>query len=229
MKHLLMIRNLTHILREHCAYIVVFVVLIVLCISVNADEIERKGVVSTDAVTRDFITIGSGTSTQRQPFGMFFGYERSASLYTASEMMYSGLITDMGWYKSSTGTVYCPNVKIYLKMTTDTSLTATTWSSMISGATTVLNGTPTYFSVNGWFVFDTTDFIYSNNQNLLVMVETNYGGTGTSTYPQFRYSSSTSKHQYWAADGSAPTGNGTVNDNRPNLIFSMTLSPKFTP
>jgi len=32
------------------------------------------------------ITIGTGTSTQRYPLGHLYGYERSAALYTATEM-----------------------------------------------------------------------------------------------------------------------------------------------
>jgi hypothetical protein len=40
------------------------------------------------------ITIGSGTSTQRYPLGNYFGYERSASLYTSTEIGSSGIISN---------------------------------------------------------------------------------------------------------------------------------------
>ena len=37
-------------------------------------------------VFADTITIGTGTSVQRYPLGSFFGYERSAALYTDAEL-----------------------------------------------------------------------------------------------------------------------------------------------
>jgi len=56
--------------------------------------------------------------------------------------------------------------------------------------------------------------------NLLVLVATNYGGSGGGTNPTIRYSSSTDNHQYWTEDGSAPTGTGTRTSNRPNIRIS---------
>ncbi|MBK7096149.1 MAG: hypothetical protein IPH57_14325 [Saprospiraceae bacterium] len=167
------------------------------------------------------ITIGTGTLTQRQPFGCYFGYERSASIYTSSEIGVNGTITTLGWY---VGTAYSTNIptKIYLKTTTSSTLTSSTWATMISGATLVYDATRNY-TPTGWLTIDIIDYTYPGD-NLLVLCETNYGGGGTSSYPVFRYSTATSQHQYWYQDNSAPTGSGTVNSNRPNIQLNITTS-----
>jgi hypothetical protein len=45
------------------------------------------------------VTIGTGTSTQRYPVGGYYGFERSASLYTASEINLSagGSVLSVAW------------------------------------------------------------------------------------------------------------------------------------
>jgi hypothetical protein len=78
-------------------------------------------------------------------------------------------------------------------------------------------------TANTWKAFTlSTTFNYSAN-NLMVLVETNYGGTGagSSTGPAVRYTSATSKHMYLRADNSAPTGNGTVTSYRPNIRLTF--------
>jgi hypothetical protein len=83
-------------------------------------------------------------------------------------------------------------------------------------------------TANTWKEFTlSTAFNYSGgSNNLMVLVETNYGGTGagTSTGAKVRYTSATSKHMYIRADNSAPTGNGTVSSYRPNIKISITTS-----
>jgi hypothetical protein len=103
---------------------------------------------------------------------------------------------------------------------------------MISGATLVYNGTMSGTTANAWkeFVLSTAFNYTGGTNNLLVLVETNYGGTGTgsSTGAGFRYTSSTSRHMYVRADNSAPTGNGTVSSYRPNIRITIT-SPSGAP
>lgn len=167
------------------------------------------------------ITIGTGTSTQRQPFSPYYGYERSASIYTSAEIGTTGTITTLGWYVG-TGQATTIPTKIYLKTTTGTSFTAGTWASLTSGATLVYNASKT-FSTSGWVTIDITDFTYSGS-NLIVLCETNYGSTGNETYANFRYTSSTSKHEYWDQDDSAPIDNGLVNSQRPNIQITFGAS-----
>ncbi|MCZ2298772.1 MAG: hypothetical protein LC134_04815, partial [Chitinophagales bacterium] len=164
------------------------------------------------------ITIGSGTSTQRYPLGHLWGYERTASLYTTSEMasVAGNNITSIGWYATSTGNA-CPT-KIYLATTATAPLTAVTWANMITGATLVFDGTLTPSPANAWFsVTLTTPFTYSGD-NLLVLVETNYGGTGGGTYPNLQYTTTSANYQEtWTADNAPPTGTGSATTSRTNI------------
>lgn len=172
------------------------------------------------------VTIGSGTSTQRYPLGAYWGYERSASLFTAAEISTSGSITNLAWYPTETSSVSRP-IKIYLKSTSVSSLTSVSWATMISGATLVYNSTTGSIPSNTWFTFLlSSSFLYNGTDNLLVLVETNYGGSGgtTSTNPLCRYSSATSRHQTWTNDYSAPTGTGSVGNSRPNIQITFSAS-----
>jgi hypothetical protein len=116
-------------------------------------------------------------------------------------------------------------IKIYIKQTTATSITSATWATTISGATLVYSGTMAGTTANAWKEFAlSTAFNYAGgSNNLLILVETNYGGTGigTSTGAQVRYTSATKRHMYIRADNTAPTAKGTVNNNRPNLRLTI--------
>lgn len=173
------------------------------------------------------VTIGTGTSTQGYPINCYYGYERSASIYTATEVGKVGSISKVAWYPTLTTTYNVP-VKIYIKQTTATTLTATTWASSISGATLVYSGTMAGTTANAWkeFTLSTAFNFTGGTNNLMVLVETNYGGTGagSSTGAAVRYTSATSKHMYIRADNSAPTGNGTVSSYRPNVKITITTS-----
>lgn len=170
---------------------------------------------------RDVVTIGTGTSTQPQPFGMLYGYERSMSLYLSSEIGISGTITQLQWYVAS-GTNTAKPLKIYLKHTSSSSLSSSIWST--SGATLVYQANVMFHNTGYNYLNLSTSFEYNNSNNLLVMCETDAGGTGISNYPTFRYSSSTSRHQLWRADYNPPTNTGTVNSNRPNIRINIDAS-----
>jgi len=167
------------------------------------------------------VEIGNGTLTQRQPFGIFYDYERDAALYTSAEIGAFGALTALKWY-CGTANPYVVPYKIYLKSTTETTLAATPWATMIADATLMQDATYA-FAQTGWVTFNfATPFIY-NSDNLLVLIETNVGDW-QSAYPYFRYHTGpTGAHQYWYQDGSPPTANGTLNLNRPDIrIFLET-------
>lgn len=169
--------------------------------------------------------IGSGTSTQRQPFGIFFGYERSAAIYTQAQIGSWGLLDIVGWKCSTTSTSAVP-YKIYVKTTTETGFTASTWADFVATATLVKTGTYT-FSSTGWVQFTLdTPFTYASG-NLIVAVETYYGGSGTSPYPYFYYSTgATNSHQYWYADSTPPTSTGSLNTQLPNFLLHLGALPE---
>ena len=164
--------------------------------------------------------VGYGTSAQGQPFYAYWDYTRSAALYTSSDIGRTGTIATIDWYVNTAKTTSIP-IKIYIKTTASSTLTADTWANMISGATLVYNSSRT-FNTTGWYNIDISNYTYSSN-NLLILVEANIG-TWSSDYPTFNYSSATSCHQYWYQDDSAPTGNGSVNSSRPNVQLNFTTA-----
>lgn len=171
------------------------------------------------------VTIGTGTATQIYPLGNYYGFERSASIYTAAEIgSTTGVINRLAWYSNNAGT---PRpIKIYLKTTTSPTLTASTWASQITGATLVYDGSVSP-AANFWNeVYLSKDFAYGGGtNNLLVLVEANFGGRGIgggSAGTSVRYSAAADKHMYIQKDISAPTTEpGTVNNDRPNIQLTF--------
>lgn len=153
------------------------------------------------------------------PFGMWYQYERSATLLTKTEIGGFCFITSLGWEVQAANQETCP-AKIYLKMTPLTSLSAGTWASMIDGATLVYDAS-TSFPVSGWQSVDISDFTYYStvsSTNLLVLCETNYGGNPPN-YPWFWYSltGTVKKHEFWRSNSGPPADNGTTDYLRPNI------------
>jgi len=142
------------------------------------------------------VTIGTGTSTQVYPLGNYYGYERSASLYTSTEIGYSGNVLQLIW-DANTGNLGSRPIKIYLKETALNTLTSEAWSTTISGAVLVYDNSVDPVSGLNTFV-TTSTFNYSGTQNLLVLVEANYGGWGVTGISgnSVKYSNATGKHMY---------------------------------
>lgn len=165
----------------------------------------------------------------RRPLGTWFGFERSAMIYTAADIGASGNITSVGFYLNAVGTPGAAPTKVYLKTTTNaTFAAATTVAAEQMGATLVYDATipAASFTANSWVSVPlTTPFAYNGSSNLEVIVETNAGGTGNegSTGKVFRYSSTgtgTNRAQFWAADNAAPTITGSLSTLRPNIRLS---------
>lgn len=169
------------------------------------------------------VTIGTGTSSAFEPFGTLYGYHRSLGLYTADQIGTTGQIVSLGWNVATAGSDPIP-YKIYMRPTTQTSLTAMLWDDFTQEAWVVKEGTYT-FNTTGWHTI-TLDlpFGYAGD-NLLIGVEANYGGGGGSSYPKFYYTSITDTHQYWRKDTTPPNANGTVNEYLPNLQMTFVTLP----
>ncbi len=181
-------------------------------------------ITGTGGSTGSDVTVGTGTAVQGYPLNCYYGYERSASIYTVAEIGKTGSITKLAYYPTVTTTANVP-VKIYVKMTTASTITSSTWATLTSGATLVYSGTMAGTTANVWKEFAlTTTFNYTGGtNNLMVLVETNYGGTGTGTATGagVRYSTATKKHMIIRKDSSAPTTKGTVSSSRPNIKISI--------
>ena len=178
--------------------------------------------------------IGTGMDDQDFPFNVYYGHGRSLGLYRSDETGGYGYVNSVGWDVQTAMNTTVP-YKIYLMTTTATTLYnfSSTWDDFTSAATLVKEG-EYIFGRTGWhhFEFD-VPFLYDSG-NLLVGVETNYGGYGAGYYnrPKFFYSAYQNLHRYWLADGDSPEGNGEVHSYRPNLLIRTSppvpLTPEFT-
>jgi hypothetical protein len=175
---------------------------------------------SFTALPAGYAQIGTGTSTQIKPFGTTWGYERSAALYTAAQVGSIGALDEIAWYCAATTTTPVP-YKIYAKSTTDAAMTAMTWPSFVASAQLVKEGTYS-FSSSGWKLFELDSPFPYISGNLIIGVETNYGGGGGGSGHTFYYSTGTTgSHQYWNTDNSPSTANGTLNTSLPNVLLHL--------
>src|SRR5690606_28838685 len=163
------------------------------------------------------VEIGTGTTTSRFPLSAYYGYERSAALYTAAEINQQGNIASVSWYANNAKSLARP-IKIYLKSLTTNILVAQNWQTLTDGATLVYDSSVPI--TQGWNTFLLTANFNLQSENLLVLVETNYGGSGAgdgSSGAGVRYTTSTSKHLSTQADTNPPTDNLSLGSSRPNI------------
>ena len=174
----------------------------------------------------------TNTGSVNDPFGSYFGFERSAMIYTSTQIGgTTGNITSIGFYLNSSSTPgEVINCRIYMKMRTNLFTSTSTYATETTGATLVygpLNIPASSFSTAGWVTIPlTTPFNYTGGTNHLeIIIETNTTGAGNegSAAKQFRYSSpgNNQHYQYWNQDTTAPTGNGTRSANRPNVQLTF--------
>ncbi|MFZ1665453.1 MAG: hypothetical protein WAU08_08635, partial [Flavobacteriales bacterium] len=178
----------------------------------------------------------SNDGSVNDPFGSYYGYERTAMIYTPAEIGGTGTITHVGFYVNSLSSPgNAKQVRIYMKERTNLFTANTTYATETTGATLVYgptNNQPASFTANSWkTVALVTPFAYSGGaNNLEVIVETNFGGSGSegSTGKQFRFSTQTNNRYYqnWFADTDPPAGNGTRSTDRPNIqLTGIALAP----
>lgn len=186
---------------------------------------------------------GSNAESARKPYGSYYGFERSAMIYTAAEVGTAGTISTIAFYLNSVSSPVNTPVKIYLKERATNAFSATrvTYPSEVAGAKLVYTGTVTAAeAVAGAWLVKTLDstFYYGGAQNLEVLVETNAGGAGTgeaTVSKSFRYSPSSTpnyRFHWWQADNNPPTGstgtNVALSYYRPNVQFTITPPPACT-
>ncbi|MCB5260569.1 MAG: choice-of-anchor D domain-containing protein, partial [Candidatus Cloacimonetes bacterium] len=192
--------------------------------------------VTVMAAGLQIVDIGTGTATQRFPLGSYYGYERSAALYTAAELgSQNTRISAISWYSSIATTAAVPT-KIYLKTTGASTLTADTWDNMISGAVLLYDQSQTGLAAGDWNLFPLNGtFDVDQGDNLVILVERNFGGGGASTAGGSSagggiYSTPIpGGHLTWNADNNPPTTNGSVAANRPNVRFAYSTYTIDTP
>jgi|GEM_PF-695611 len=195
--------------------------------------------VTQNAFGQTTVTIpaaNTNTGGARFPLGTWFGFERSAMIYTPAQVGGAGFITKVAFYVNAVSSPgQAPNVRVYLKTRTNLFTAATTYATETTGATLVYGPTtilPASLVANQWITLDLlAPYYYAGTENLEVIVETNQGtgGNETSSGKSFRYSTAASSMQTWTADNNAPTGTGTVGGNRPNIQLTMLPPPPCVP
>ncbi|RLD46761.1 MAG: hypothetical protein DRI86_02275 [Bacteroidetes bacterium] len=141
--------------------------------SKNADSTATKSFFCKNSPGGTFV-VGTGISESylygpiyRSSASSSFDYCKYSYLYSAAELSAAGIppgaITKIEWYKINDGaTVGNASLKIYLKNSNQSSLsTATAWTSVINGASNVLDNTAQSIpSTIGWIPFDINSFNY---------------------------------------------------------------------
>ena len=190
--------------------------------------------ISSSFVNAQVIVPAANTNngSVNDPLGTYWGFERSAMIYTSAQIGTTGNITDVGFYVNSVSSPgNATNVRIYMKMRTTTFTATSTYATETTGATLVYGPTTitgASFAVGWNTVTLTTPFNYTGGtDNLEIIVETNATGSGNegSTGKQFRYQTQGNNQyfQYWNGDTTAPTGNGTLSTSRPNVSLTFPL------
>jgi len=153
-------------------------------------------------------------------------FSACADLYLSTEICYATINAIQLWVTNTAGSPAVP-VKIYMKTQAATTLTAGTYTNMLSGATLVYtNAAQSWLpaaSVPGYQTFTLqTPFTYTTG-NLIVIGEVDYNHIPScGTAPVFGYATKTKTDEYWynSTLASLLTTTGTVDQYRPGLDFS---------
>lgn len=151
------------------------------------------------------VTIGSGTQTTYYlPLHTNYGYTYSQQIYTPTQVTMGGTIDRIRFYKNSGSTSNSSAWVLYMGHTTKTAFNSTTDWEALANLTQVFNGSVTIPSAEGWVeIILQTPFVYNGTQNLIVALDENQSGYGTSVYwRQFTSIANTSIYYY--SDGTNP-------------------------
>ena len=183
-----------------------------------------KGLVGCDEVP-----VGTGTTTTSSTIvtksGDKYGYGQT--LYKASEIGHSGIISSIAYNLSASSANYEPNWIVYMGHTSETSLS--TWIPL-EELTQVATITTAF--TTGWNTIDlTTPFDYNGTDNLVVAVANQTGSYSNSYSNSFYYSAETGSFYYRGNDNDNAYGDpsntsisGTVSSYKANIKFSFCYS-----
>lgn len=183
--------------------------------------------VSAPVFANDYV-IGNGTSTENYvPLYAYNNYSWSKMIFTNSEFAAAGLtttttITKIALYVGNSVDNYVTtNQQIYMRTFYDESYgsLATSYPGT-AGFTLVYNGSITWTGIGWMEITLDTPYTYNPNWHMEILWE-NRDGSGTTGYPKFAYTSTSSNYRavYKYSNSSFPTTAGTRYYNRPNLWF----------
>ncbi|MBS1647444.1 MAG: T9SS type A sorting domain-containing protein [Bacteroidetes bacterium] len=175
-------------------------------------------------------TVSVQQTEHRKPLGTYFGYERTAIIFSASEIGMLGQITGIAVYCDSMHLPGNVPLTVYIKEVSDSFFVApTTESTETLSATAVFKDTlsDTIFAKNKWINIPfSTPFTHATNRAVELIFETNAGGTGSEGisgkfFSHYKPGSNLYVSQFWNADNAPPTINGTITQNRPNVQLTL--------
>ncbi|MEO0084569.1 MAG: T9SS type A sorting domain-containing protein [candidate division WOR-3 bacterium] len=149
------------------------------------------------------VIIGTDSTPWQQPFALLYNFNTYEAIYRQSEIDIAGLVTHLGFYKSRGNTAIDPDVIIYMKQTTDTTLLSGPYS--LNGYTQVYQGTfPNYNNACWMNVELSQPFYYDNNSNLAILILKTYQQWHSS--PGYWRYSNTARYltRYASSDNSQP-------------------------
>jgi gliding motility-associated-like protein len=180
------------------------------------------------------VTVGTGTVTNNWcPVYSFYGYNYTQQIYTSAELTAGGALAGMQinairfYWAGGTGNLTNTETwTIYLANSTQNDFATTTSWLPIAQFTEVYTGAVTLPAAAGWLTINlTTPYIWNGN-NIIVAVDENVSGYGSTVNWTSTSTSSTYRAIYYYNDNtnpnpaSPPTATGRTY-NRPNIQFDM--------
>jgi hypothetical protein len=165
----------------------------------------------------------STTTDGRVPAYGYYDYSWSGLIYKSSEVGAPIIIDEIQFDVDNDINTTMTNQKIFIAHTTmnmfPNGSEPVDGDIEISDWTLVYTGDITW--TQGWnaITLDAT-FFYNGLDNILIKT-INEHGSWTSSYPEFRYTSSPNMVVYNYADGGIPSSNGWRNSYRPNMRFGF--------
>src|SRR5437870_7968878 len=153
-------------MRKH--YLLLFTVFFVL-----------TNLVNTNAQVVTIPNSNTNSSSINDPLGTFFGYERTALIYSPAEVGTAGVISAVGFYLNSLcAASNATDVRICMKHRDDLFTAASSYATETSGATLVYGPTTITAAsliANQWKTITlATNFAYNGTSNLEIIIETNF-------------------------------------------------------
>ena len=157
------------------------------------------------------VIVGTGTNeTQSIPIEAYYGFSYSQTIYLASEINSSGMITSIAYFYS--GTTALPNsdddIQIWMTESTKTAFASSLDWEPVASMTQVFNGSipaPTTPGVDEWLTITLdTPFSYGGTDNLIVAVDANEAGYDSSSDDFHCTASSTGRSIYYRSDSTNP-------------------------
>lgn len=185
------------------------------------------------------VTVGTGiTTTQYNPVYSLYGYNYTQQIYTSAELTAGGALAGMQinairfYWAGGTGNLTNTETwTVYLANSTQNDFATTTSWLPIAQFTEVYTGAVALPATAGWMTINlTTPYIW-NGSNIIVAVDENVSGYGSTVNWTSTSTGSTYRAIYYYNDytnpdpASPPTASGRTY-NRPNIQFDMvSLTP----